>query len=454
MSITITWGTRVINVPKSDLTLLQSNPVEIRELDLDWFRLQLKDLEDDEEGIPHPDTHRHNVEVQIGGLTLARVIEIINGYTITFEDDQYAVNLVGANSNVGDVINVNQVSVRSFNSAGLISSAAIEYSSFNGGVTIDVINGTAGTVGSSTNPVGTPRNPSNNTTDALLIAYNRGFNVFYIIGDIELDSGTDFNEMIFVGESKTKTVINILDDADVENCEFLDAEVTGILDGGNVLKDCLIGNINYINGYIEQCVLKSGTIVLGGNEEAHFLDCWSGVVGSSTPIIDMGGSGQGLGLRNYNGGIKIINKTGSEKIIIDLNSGQVVLDSTVTNGEVIVRGIGKLTDNSTGTTVVDSLSLISQELMSHAVWQEVMANQDVAGSFGEGVKNILGLSQENQYMDTCVYDGDNNLTSARIRLYNNAANTDIHGVTGLLATYIVTVTWLNGVVQTYKVTKQ
>jgi len=49
-------------------------------------------------------------------------VEIINGYTITFEDEQYAVTLIGANNNILDVINFNQVSVRPTNSAGLITS--------------------------------------------------------------------------------------------------------------------------------------------------------------------------------------------------------------------------------------------------------------------------------------------------------------------------------------------
>jgi hypothetical protein len=119
MAITIDWSTRVISVPKADMTLIQASP-EIRELDLDVFRLTLKDIEDSDDGMVNPDTHKHSTETTLGGITYARVIEIINGYTVTFEDGQYAVNLVGANSNVGDVVNLNQVSVRSANSAGLI----------------------------------------------------------------------------------------------------------------------------------------------------------------------------------------------------------------------------------------------------------------------------------------------------------------------------------------------
>ena len=114
----INWGTRVITVYRADafMTDLGGN---VYEMDTNAFRLALKDVEDSEEGMPHPDTHRHNTTVTVGGVTLAHVLEIINGYTITFDDGQYAVNLSGTNNNIPDVANVNQVSIRSFNSAGL-----------------------------------------------------------------------------------------------------------------------------------------------------------------------------------------------------------------------------------------------------------------------------------------------------------------------------------------------
>lgn len=121
MTITIDWATKIISVQKIDMELIQSNPIEIRKLDLDWFRLQLRALESSEEGEPFLPTHIHNTEVIVSGVTLARVVEIINGYTVVFEDGQYMVNLVGANSNVADVTNLNQVSIRSFNTAGLIA---------------------------------------------------------------------------------------------------------------------------------------------------------------------------------------------------------------------------------------------------------------------------------------------------------------------------------------------
>jgi len=108
-------------VPRADLTLISAGPPEVRQLDINAFRLELKAIEASEEGEPFEDTHQHNTSVNLSGVTFARTVEIINGYTVTFEDGQYAVNLVGANSNIADVANVNQVSIRSFNAAGLIS---------------------------------------------------------------------------------------------------------------------------------------------------------------------------------------------------------------------------------------------------------------------------------------------------------------------------------------------
>ena len=120
MAISVTWGTKVINIPKADMTLIQSSPFEIRELNIDTFRLVLKDLEDDADGMTFEDTHRNIAPITVGALTLGRVIEIINGYTITFENLPYGVNVVGGNSNIADKVNRNQVSVYSFNSAGLV----------------------------------------------------------------------------------------------------------------------------------------------------------------------------------------------------------------------------------------------------------------------------------------------------------------------------------------------
>ncbi len=253
-----------------------------------------------------------------------------------------------------------QVIQTSSSSATLQELESIQFSSFNGGVTVDLLLTTTGT----TFPLGTPQEPIGNFEDALALAQERGFSTLYILGDAVIDSGLDYTDIRFVGESQTKSLITVAAAADVINAEFTTAEITGTLDGGSKLTDCSIGDLNFVDGFVERCVL-SGTITLSGTNPAHFLDCWSGVPGASIPAIDLGGSGSDLILRNYNGEIVLRNKTGTDVVSLDLNSGQLELESTISAGLVTVRGIGKLIDNSTGTAVVDSENLIQGEQFSN-----------------------------------------------------------------------------------------
>jgi hypothetical protein len=118
MAVTIDWGNKIINVYQSDLTLIQGS---LYELDTEWFRLQLKALEESEEGMAFLDTHRHATEVTISGVTYARFIEIINGYQVQFlPNSHYTVRLVGSNNNIPDVKVLSEVSIVAQNSAGLV----------------------------------------------------------------------------------------------------------------------------------------------------------------------------------------------------------------------------------------------------------------------------------------------------------------------------------------------
>lgn len=117
--VTIDWGSLVISVPQVYLTFVSGT---LYEMDTEQFREDLKALEESAIGMAFPDTHEHFTTFTIAGDTYARAINIINGYTVTFEDGQYAVKLVGSNNNIFDegIINRNQVSIIPTNSAGLI----------------------------------------------------------------------------------------------------------------------------------------------------------------------------------------------------------------------------------------------------------------------------------------------------------------------------------------------
>lgn len=117
--VEVLWESKIIFVPKSVMPVSQTVPSEIRTLNVYDFHGYLRDLEASDSGVLYQPMHTFNPALDLGGVTLAPVVSIINGYTIVFEDGQYAANIVGGNSNIADVVNLNQVSVRSANSAGL-----------------------------------------------------------------------------------------------------------------------------------------------------------------------------------------------------------------------------------------------------------------------------------------------------------------------------------------------
>ena len=390
MATTINWATKEINISRAGLTLVQSVPNEIRELNLNSFRLDLKDLEDDEEGMAFIRTHNHNTEVLLGGIVYARIVEIINGYTVTFEDGQYAVNLVGANSNVGDVVNLNQVSIRSANAAGLISNSAIEYSSFNGTVTIDVTSGITGT----TFPKGTAQAPVNNTTDALLIAGFRGITTIHIIGDITFDTGDDMSHFDIHGEHEESSIITVNPGANVTDSAFSNCTLQGSMDGSTTISHCKILDVSIVSGLIEKSII-GGTLTLDGIGYANIIDCYSGIAGEATPTIDFNGAGSGLIMRNYSGGVELTNKSGTEVSSIDLVSGQVKMTNTFTAGALSIRGVGKLTESSTGdhikTGTWNTGVAIKNELINYVTIAEATTYHD--GVYVDAVNGVSGSNE-------------------------------------------------------------
>jgi hypothetical protein len=170
--------------------------------------------------------------------------------------------------------------------------------------------------------------------------------------------------------------------------------------------------------------LNPATILLGGNQTAHLINCTSGVPGIGTPTIDCGGTGQALALRNYNGGIKLTNKTGTDSISIDLNAGQVILSDTVTNGTIVVRGVGKLISESTGRRIYSGtwnggVTIVNELIDSEDTSQIRYIDQRVHVNT-ELVANGVGAIRDpfNNWTDSVDYAEANNLT--RMAVYADA----------------------------------
>lgn len=425
MTISVDWPSGVISVPRADMTLVQSTPTEVRELDLNSFRSDLRVLEESDEGRPFSRTHDHNPEVLLQGIDYARIFELLPPYTITFEDGNYAVNITGGNSNLGDRVNLNQVSVRTNNSAGLISNSQIEYASFEGGVTIDATNGVAGTIF----PTGTAQQPVNNVSDARLIAEFRGFNTFFFKGNFTLDTGDDVSQFIVFGENANKSLLTFNTGADTLGVDIHDATVQGVFDGSATFEECRLLDVQFVQGYAYRCVL-AGEFTLDGVGETLFIECWDGIVGPAvtSPSINFNGSGRSCALRGYKGDMSLKNKTGSESVEINGTSGGIItIEDSVTNGTIRLSGSLQPNIQSNVTATIDVSQVIYPDLQQLAAFDGYVYVNVSDG--GAGTRFPLGTHQSpiNNIADAITIADSRNIDQFVIDGTLTIADTDISG---------------------------
>jgi len=365
--------------------------------------------------------------------------KITGGNLIAVDTDGNSMSPILPSANV-------QIVITSSSSATLQELDAIRYSSYQNAVWLDNINGMSGV----NYPSGTREYPVNNLADAVTIADDKGFDTIRVLQDMTIDSGADIRDFVLKGKSSTNTQIVIATSAMCENITIETCTISGTLDGGTVIRNCVVGSINYVNGHIHESGLN-GNIVLAGSKDAVLDGCFSVDV-NSVPVIDMGGSGQDVVIVDYSGDIILKNLTGSNKALLQLDGGKATLDSTITAGTVTVSGIGVLVNNSTATVNLDGF--INRETIAQSIWSSNEASYIGTSGMGGAILRGLGLLQENHYLDNTsytTYNGQKLMTEGRIRIYSNSASvgTDC----GCVASYIITASWNNDELDTYKVVK-
>ena len=225
------------------------------------------------------------------------------------------------------------------------------YSSFQGEVTLDPISPYS-ELGTSVKPNGNTERPISNFPIALDIAHDRGFRRFRLLNDMVIGDGIDVSNFHIVGVSHVSTKVHVDQGALSYRSRFTDIEVSGTLDGGNELNNCVTKIIDGFNGHIHKSAL-GGKITLGGGVPTKIDNC-SMLSAQESPTINCGGSGQNIGINGYEGLITIENLTGSALVGLSFGvSGTVVIDSSCIAGNIMIRGNFHIEDNSGPNCVVD-----------------------------------------------------------------------------------------------------
>jgi hypothetical protein len=254
-------------------------------------------------------------------------------------------------------------------------------------VFIDTINGTPGTdLG-----IGVPTNPVNNIADAFTIAVRDKLLGFSVRGVVLLDravTGWAFKATV-TGQGTVDFNSQV-----TSGCTFNGLIITGDAAGGSInAAYCHILTLTNVHGSFNQCALNS-LFTPGDDTTTTLAYCYSNVPGSGTPVINLGVlQSDNLQVRAYSGGLELQNiDVPTQKVSVDMISGHLKLHSSCTAGEVVARGLGKITDDSGPGLTLDKAGFIDGNtyptLIANSVWDVPTIDHRDAASIGELVWKI------------------------------------------------------------------
>jgi len=284
-----------------------------------------------------------------------------------------AVNEVGTTISAFLPTALTHVIRTSASSATTQNQSSLEFSSFNAGVAIDVVNGTSGTLF----PQGTRQAPVDNFDDVEAISDANGLRKVFVMNDATITT-TDFsNEShVFIGDSP-HIVLTVEPAADVSSCAMELLTVAGELDGLNTVRSCTLGTVTNVSGFIEKSAFQS-TVSINGT--TFIAECYSQAPGILYPTITTGSNT--LMIRDWHGSLGIAGMTGGIHTI-ELYGGRLTIEASCTGGTIYMRGshFNSVDDLSGGAvTLVDQTEAKEN---ADAVWDEDITTHTTADSAGK-----------------------------------------------------------------------
>lgn len=119
----------------------------------------------------------------------------------------------------------------------------------------------------------------------------------------------------------------------------------------------------------------TATLTLSAASDYYFTDCYSGVAGAGTPVIDFGAAvaNTNLSMRRYSGGVQINNKdaTGTDQMSLE-GDGQLIVAAS-SGGAISVRGNFRIT-NTGGATITRDDNSAAMDSLTFTVAGQVDSN--------------------------------------------------------------------------------
>ena len=235
-------------------------------------------------------------------------------------------------------------------------------------VVIDTVDGVSGTTWN----IGTHNNPVNNLTDALIIATARNIDKLVLHTSITITASHDVSSMSIETFGIMGTTVTFEAGSTANNAVIRYANVEGTLTNGDVLllESCSVGSLANFTGIMNVVAFGDGAEISLGYW-ANIIQASGGGAPTNEPEISIGTGA--LNLSHYTGNLKLTNKTGTDRSIINCSSGNLIIDSTCVAGRIQILGQGQIeADNSGVGCIVDTDGFISIPNITTAIWSETL----------------------------------------------------------------------------------
>jgi hypothetical protein len=284
--------------------------------------------------------------------------------------------------------------------------------------------------------VGTHARPVNNIAGAVTIANSRNIKKLQILSDVTVEADDNISRFALETIGVMGTELTLTPGCSADGAVFRNLNMQGEMTNGDVvlIEDCSILNLDNFSG-IMNVVAFSSTSEISLGTWATIIQGLAGGSPTSEPEITIGTAQ--LNMHHWEGHLKLKGQTGDVKNHIGVSQGSVIIDSTCIEGTIHIDGIGTVVDNSGPNCQVDVDSFITNASIANWVWDENLSDHDATGAkMGGLLQRIGGLVHENIYIDNPIYDGDGNMTSARLRLYS--APGSVGTANDVIGTYEIT----------------
>ena len=273
-------------------------------------------------------------------------------------------NLVAVDEN-GNVISsiyptsYTQVILTSSSSATLQELEAIQFSSYNNMVVLDLSSGYSGV----NYPIGTHMAPVNNLTDAKTIAYSKAFDIIHIQSDLFIPSGENIDEFTFTSSNWLSVTI----DSSVSsiNTNFEKISLHGEMSGfWNVLIDCWVYDVSNFCGWMRGGSFTNVALAPYTFESAgqSFFDNIMPMYPNLPTTLVMN-TNVAVSFTNAADIYEIKNMTAGSIVTMGIGRGEVIIDNSCVGGIIIVSGLSSIQNNSPG-----GITLIDNTVTEDGIW--------------------------------------------------------------------------------------